>query len=139
MSRPVHAQHARDLRWLCTRHARDLLAVLAAAPTTWALRAQCARDLSYGCAHSAPNPVLIQCTVCRHCLGNCSWTLFMNTVHRDKKKKSTKFLKIFLCMISYMRYSYCIYYKCIDVVCEIFFFRYVNSISRLCSCFRDTA
>ena len=39
-----------------------------------------------------------------HCLdtvhGHCSWTLFMRTVHKgSKKKKSTKFLKIFLCMI----------------------------------------
>ena len=149
VSREVHAQHAHDLSWLRARHARDLLVVCAAAPTTWALRAQCARDLGSGCAHSAPNPVLIQCTVYSHCLGNCSRTLFMNTVHRDYKKKcieiftgSTKFFKIFLGMISHMRYSYCIYYKCIDVVCEIFiffFFRCVNSISRMCSCFRDTA
>ena len=66
-------------------------------PATWALyarpahaeratRAGCARDMGSGCAHCAPYPVLIQCTVCSHCLGNCSWTLFMNTVHRDKKK-----------------------------------------------------
>ena len=42
----------------------------------------------------------VQCFV--HCLGNCSWTLFMNTVHRDLLKKKyiyIKTLKIFLCMI----------------------------------------
>ena len=38
-----------------------------------------------------------------------------------------------------MRSSYCIYYKCNDVVCEIFFFVCVNSISRLCLCLRDTS
>ena len=72
---------------------RDLLVVRAAAPTTWALRAQFARDLGFGCAHCAPNPVLIQCTI---------WTLFMDTVHEhcsQGKKKSTKLFKIFLCMI----------------------------------------
>ena len=58
VSRPVHAQPARDLRWLCARHARDQPAVRTAAPTTWALRAQCARDLGSRCAHCAPNPVL---------------------------------------------------------------------------------
>ena len=78
---------ASDLRWLCARHVPDRLAVRATAPTTWALRAQCACDLGSGCAHCAPNLVLTQCTVCSHCLGNCSWTLFMNTVHRDLLKK----------------------------------------------------
>ena len=99
--RATCARYVRDLRWLRARHARDQLAVRAAAPTTWALSAQCARDLGSGCAHCAPNPVLTQCTVCSHCLGNCSWTLFMNTVHRDlqKKKRIQSFLKIFLCMI----------------------------------------
>ena len=58
VSRPAHAQQARDLRWTCARHASGQLAVRAAAPTTWALRAQCARDLGSGCAHCAPNPVL---------------------------------------------------------------------------------
>ena len=38
-----------------------------------------------------------------------------------------------------MRYSYCVYYKCIDVVCEIFFFRCVNSISRLYLCLGGTS
>ena len=37
-----------------------------------------------------------------------------------------------------MRYSYCVYYKCIDVVCENFF-RCVNSISRLCLFLRGTS
>ena len=37
------------------RHARNQLAVRAAAPTTWALRVQCARDLGSGCAQCAPN------------------------------------------------------------------------------------
>ena len=65
-----------------------------------------------------------------HCLdtfhGHCSRTLF--TV----KKNNIKFLKIFLCMIKYMRYSYCIYYKCINVVCEKKKkFRCVNSVSGL--------
>ena len=50
----------------------------------------------------------------------------MDTVHETlfigiSKKKNTKFLKIFLCVISYMEYLYCIYYKCNYVVCEIFF------------------
>ena len=93
--RPRPGRYARDLRWLCARHARDQLAVRAAAPTTWALRAQCMRDLGSGCAHCTPNPVLTQCTVCSHCLGNCSWTLFMNTVHRDLQKKKKKKYKIF--------------------------------------------
>ena len=34
VSRQVHAQQARDLRWLRERHAHDKLAVRAAAPTT---------------------------------------------------------------------------------------------------------
>ena len=34
--------------------------------------------------------------------GVVTWTLFMDTVHRVKK--NTKFLKIFLCVISYMEY-----------------------------------
>ena len=67
----------------------------------------------------------------------------MSTIHRVKKNKKVqnfKKIKIFLCMIQNMRYSYCIYYKCSDVVCEIFFFsRCVNSISRLCLCLRDTS
>ena len=66
--------------------ARDLLAVRVAAPTTWALRAQCPCDLGSGCAHCAPNLVLIQCIVYSHCLDHCSWTLFMKTVHMVKKK-----------------------------------------------------
>ena len=52
---------ASDLRWLrvtCVGCGRYKLAVRAAAPTTWALQAQCARDLGSGCAHYAPNPVL---------------------------------------------------------------------------------
>ena len=92
--RPRHGSYARDLRTLSARPAlavRATWALCAAAPTTWALRTQCVRDLGLGCAHSAPNPVLIQCTVYSHCL---------DTVHRDfKKKKNTKFLKIFLCVI----------------------------------------
>ena len=56
--RPRPGRYARDLRWLRVRHARDKLAVRAAAPTTWAVLAQCARDLGSGCAHCAPNPVL---------------------------------------------------------------------------------
>ena len=91
MSRPggrLPGRVATSARPAC---ARDKPAVRAVAPTTWALRAQCARDLGSGCARSAPNPVLIQCTVCSHCLGNCSWTLFMNTVHREKKKRVQNF------------------------------------------------
>ena len=61
--------------------AHDLGVVRAAAPTTWALRAQCARDLGFGCAHCAPNQVLIQCTVLQSLFGHYSWTLFMDTVH----------------------------------------------------------
>ena len=38
-----------------------------------------------------------------------------------------------------MRYLYCVYYKCIDVVCENFYFFDVNSVSRLCLRLRDTA
>ena len=38
-----------------------------------------------------------------------------------------------------MGYLYCIYYKCIDVVCEFFFFRCVNSVSGLYLHLRDTA
>ena len=77
--RPRPGRYARDLRTLrvttcagcardmcatsllCARRAcyvRDELAMCAAAPTTWALRAQCALDLGSGCAHYAPNPVL---------------------------------------------------------------------------------
>ena len=93
LPRPV----ATSARPACVLHARDKLAVRAAAPTTWALSAQCARDLGSGCVHCAPNPVFV--TV--HCLGSlfghCSWTLFKNPVHRVKK--NTKFLKIFLGVI----------------------------------------
>ena len=60
---------ARETKSAC---AHDLLAERAATPTTWALRAQCARDLGFGCAHCAPNPVLIQCTVYSHSLDHCS-------------------------------------------------------------------
>ena len=56
--RPRPRRYVRDLRWLRARHAHDKLAVHVAAPTTWALRAQCACDLGSGCAHCAPNPVL---------------------------------------------------------------------------------
>ena len=86
-ARPAHAERA-----ICAGCARDQLAVSAAAPMTWALCAQCARDLGSGYAHCAPNPVLVT----GHCSGHC-----LNTVHRvfKKKKKSTKFLNIFLCMI----------------------------------------
>ena len=76
---------ARDLRWPWARHARDQLAVRAAALTTWALRTQCARDPSSGCVHCAPNPVLVT----RHCSGHC-----LNTVHRVFKKKKKEY-KIF--------------------------------------------
>ena len=38
-----------------------------------------------------------------------------------------------------MRYLYCGYYKCIDVVCENFYFFGVNSVSRMCLRLRDTA
>ena len=88
--RPRPGRYARDLRMLSERHTRDLPAVGAAAPTTWALRAQCARDLVSGCAYCAPNLVFV--TV--HCLGSlfghCSWILFMNTVHRVNKKVQKK-------------------------------------------------
>ena len=47
----TYALCARDLR----SPARGQSAVRAAVPTTWALRAQCARDLVSVCAH---NPVL---------------------------------------------------------------------------------
>ena len=90
--RPRPGRYARDLRTLCERHTRDLPAVGAAAPTTWALRAQCARDLVSGCAHCAPNLVFV--TV--HCLGS----LFMDTIHehcsQGKKKVQKKKILIFL-------------------------------------------
>ena len=38
--------------------AHDMPAVRAATPTTWALRAQCMRDMVSGCAHCAHNLVL---------------------------------------------------------------------------------
>ena len=62
-TRPTYARCARDLCWLCQRRAHDQSVVRAAAPTTRALRAQCARNLVSGCAHCAHNPVLRQCTV----------------------------------------------------------------------------
>ena len=46
---------ARATKRACTY---DLPAVRATARTTWALRAQCARDVVSGCAHYAHNPVL---------------------------------------------------------------------------------
>ena len=52
-ARPAHAERA-----TCASCARDQLAVRAAVHTTWALRAQCARDLGSGCAHCTLNPVL---------------------------------------------------------------------------------
>ena len=68
-----------SMRATCARCAHDLSslargqsAVRAATPTTWALCLQCAHDLGFGCAHCAPNPVLIQCTVYSHCLDHCS-------------------------------------------------------------------
>ena len=95
MLRPV-----RDLRWPCARHARDQLAMRAAAPTTWALCAQCARDLVLGVrtVHTAQfcDNALFRVTV---------WilfmVLFMNTVHRVKKFFFFKYkiFKNFLCMI----------------------------------------
>ena len=73
--RPRPGRYARDLRTLSARLAlavratcaHDLLVVRAVAPTTWALHAQCARDLVFVCVHCAPNPILIQCTVHSHC------------------------------------------------------------------------
>ena len=59
-----------------------------------------------------------------HCSGNCLDTVH-GTIHKhcsQVKKKYTQILKIFLCVISYMESLYCVYYKCIDLVCEIFFF-----------------
>ena len=103
--------YARDLRTLSGRPALATR-VTCARPTC------CARSSAHdmGTAHAVcARPGFWVCTLCTqpsfnsvHCLqslfwGNCSWTLFMNTVHRDllkkKKKKSTKLLKIFLCMI----------------------------------------
>ena len=98
---PRPACCARDMRAtssLCARHARDQLTVCATAPTTWALRTQCARDLGSGCAHCAPDPILDSMHCSGHCLDTVSWTLFMSTVHRVKKK-STKNFKIFLGVI----------------------------------------
>ena len=94
--RPAHAQHARDLH----KPARDQ-APMRAQPACRARSS--AHDLGtarsvratwvVGCAHCAPNPVLIMCTVYSHCLDHCSWTLFMITVHmvKIKNKKNMKF------------------------------------------------
>ena len=55
------------------------------------VRVASAHRLGSGCAPGAPNPVLTQCTVLSHCLGHCSRTLFMSTVHEVLKKiKSNK-------------------------------------------------
>ena len=57
-ARPAHTECV-----TCASCARDQSVVRTTAPTTWALRAQCARDLVSWCAHCAHNPVLCQCTV----------------------------------------------------------------------------
>ena len=92
-ARPAHAMRA-----TCAGCARDMLATSLLCVQQRPRHghcAQCACDLVSGCVHCAPNPVFV--TV--HCLGSlfghCSWTLFMNTVHRVKKKKEYKNFKNF--------------------------------------------
>ena len=71
----------------CARDMRHRSVVRSATPTTWALRAR---------------PGFLVCALCTqpsfvtvHCLGSlfgyCSWTLFMSTVHRVKKKEYKNF------------------------------------------------
>ena len=111
-----------------------------AARVTRARQAFCASSSAHDMGTASAvcaRPGFWVCTLCTkpsfvivHCLGllfgHCSWTLFKNTVHKVKKKKKNKQkeYKIFKNFLGgdliYMRYSYCIYYKCIDVVCEIF-------------------
>ena len=46
-------------------------------------RSVCAECTQAGseCANCTLDSILTQCTVLSHCLGHCSWTLFMNIVH----------------------------------------------------------
>ena len=83
VSRPAHASKCAT----CAGCARDRSAARAAGPMTWALRAQCARGLGFGCEHCTPNPVLIQCTVYSHCLE----TVHENCSEGKKIKKIQKF------------------------------------------------
>ena len=94
----------RDMRPRPGRYARDLRTL--SAPPVLAVRVTCARVV--GCALSSAHylgttsaacarPGFWVCALCTqpsfvtvHCLGSlfghCSWTLFMSTVHRVKKK-----------------------------------------------------
>ena len=106
----VHAQHARDLRWLRSRHARDKLAVRvqqaccarSSAHDMGTTRAMCTRPGFWVCA-LCTQPSFVTVHYLGSLFGHYSWTLFKNTVHRVKKKIfyhcSTKILKIFLGLI----------------------------------------
>ena len=90
-ARPACARPAHAERETCAGCGRDQLAVRPAAPTTWALRAQCARPWFWVCA---------LCTqpsfVTMHCLGSLFMDIVQEHCSQGKKKKSIKILKIFL-------------------------------------------
>ena len=74
--------------------------------TTWGSLGWC-RDLVLVSRHGAGclcSALFVHCS--GHCLGNCSWTLFIGIYKKKKKKKkkkekkkSTKILKFFLWVI----------------------------------------
>ena len=86
------------MRATCAGCTRDVRVTSLLCAQQRPLHGHCARSVRatwvVGCVHCAPNPVLTQCTVCSHCLDNCSWTLFIGIY--QKKKKEYKNFKIFL-------------------------------------------
>ena len=77
--RPRPGHYAPDLHMLsatCAGCAHDMRATSLLCAKQRPQPGHCARSVRatwvVGCAHCAPNPVLIQCTVYSHCLDHCS-------------------------------------------------------------------
>ena len=109
--RPRPGRYARDLRTLSVRPALAVRATSLLCAQQRPRPGHCARCVRatwvVGCAHCAPNPVLIQCIVYSNCLDHCSWTLFMKTVHRVKKEYKN-FKNFLACDLIYEIFILCL-------------------------------
>ena len=101
---PRPGRYARDLRTLSTRpvlavhvtSARPVGCAHCSAHNLGTARAVCERPRFWVCALcTQPSFVTV------HCSGSLFMTLFMNTVHRDLKKKYKNFKKIFVYDLKY--------------------------------------